>query len=196
MKISKEKRNTVVLIVLLTVGGACGIYFGLINFQKMRLADFADLNKSAEAKLAKIERSIRNADQIETDLKAASKKLAEIEEEQMASGDLYGAVVFNIKRFKLPHAKVDMPQFSPLEVKDVNLLPKFPYRQATLTVGGTAYFHDFGRFLADFENTFPYVRVLNIDLEPSPVTQNGEKEKLSFKMDIVTLIKPGAGANL
>ena len=38
---------------------------------------------------------------------------------------------------------------------DVNLLPNFPYKQATLTVAGTAHFHDLGRFLADFENQIP-----------------------------------------
>src|ERR1051326_2430139 len=108
----------------------------------------------------------------------------------MASGDLYSWMVNNIRRFKLPY-KIDLPQFSQPEVKEMTLIPKFPYKQATLTVGGTAFFHDLGKFLADFENNFPYFRVLNLDMEPMPSVMGGDKEKLTFKMDIVALIKPG-----
>jgi len=61
-------------------------------------------------------------------------------------------------------------------------------------VRGTAYYHDLGKFIADFENAFPYVRLLNLEMEPvglpSPASNPEEQEKLSFKMDIVTLIKP------
>ncbi|MEY2409955.1 MAG: hypothetical protein QOF48_2625, partial [Verrucomicrobiota bacterium] len=80
---------------------------------------------------------------------------------------------------------------------DVGLLAKFPYRAAVFHVRGTAFFHDFGRFVADFENTFPYMRIQNIDLEPSSSslgdhTNPNDKEKLSFKMEIVTLVNPNS----
>jgi hypothetical protein len=58
----------------------------------------------------------------------------------------------------------------------------------TLTVSGTAYYHDLGKFLADFENEFPHIRLVNLDIQLSPAV--GDTEKLVFKVDIVTLAKP------
>ena len=58
-------------------------------------------------------------------------------------------------------------------------------KKVTLTVAGTAYYHDLGKFLAGFENEFPHIRLLNLDVNPSPAA--GDAEKLVFKMDIVYL---------
>ena len=80
---------------------------------------------------------------------------------------------------------------------EVGLLAQFPYEAANFSVRGAAYYHDFGKFLADFENQFPYFRVQNLLLGVSgesalgaePSARVGE-EKLQFKIDIVTLIRP------
>jgi hypothetical protein len=88
---------------------------------------------------------------------------------------------------------------------DVDLLPHFPYKQLKITVSGTAFYHDLGKFIADFENAFPHMRVVNLALEPatggnSPASATsgaspGVNEKLSFKMDIVTLVKTAETQN-
>lgn len=188
-KLPKEKRDKLILVILVTVAGVAGLWFGLIQWQRDHLEVLALRKDKAQEDLLKVEKLIRNADQIEADLAVTGRKLAAAEE-NMAPGDVYLWMVQNVRRFKLPY-KVEIPQFSQPEVKEMSLLPKFPYRQATLTVGGTGYFHDFGKFLADLENEFPHFRVQNLDLEPMPTAMGGDREKLSFKMDIVTLIKPG-----
>ena len=66
------------------------------------------------------------------------------------------------------------------------MLPEFPYSQAIVTVSGSAYYYEFGKFLADLENHFPYMRVQNLNLEPGFGSNRGRKEKLSFRMEIVT----------
>jgi hypothetical protein len=112
----------------------------------------------------------------------------------MATGDLYSWTINAIRQFKQPY-KVEIPQFSQIEgPKDTTALPHFPYQQATLTIGGNAFFYDFGRFLADFENRFPFVRIENLSLEPMPATggAKAEAERLQFRLDIVTLVKPNA----
>src|ERR1035441_2306292 len=121
-------------------------------------------------------------------LATAKTTLAEAEID-IASGDLYSWVVNTLRDFKAKY-KVNIPQFNPIgPTTEVNLMPNFPYKQTTLSVAGTAHFHDFGRFLADLENQFPHVRVLNLNLElnQSPVAE--EQEMVSFKLDIVTLVK-------
>ena len=40
------------------------------------------------------------------------------------------------------------------------------------------------------ENQFPHARILNLDLDLNTGASTGEREKLSFKMEIVTLVKP------
>ena len=93
-----------------------------------------------------------------------------------------------LRQFKAGY-KVQIPQFNQLgSPMEVNLLPDFPYKQTTLTVAGTAHFHDLGRFLADLENQFPHVRLLNLSLDVNAASV--EPETLSFKVDIITLAKP------
>jgi hypothetical protein len=113
-------------------------------------------------------------------------------EELMASGDLYAWIINTVRNFKTKHPAVDIPQFSTIQVGETTLLPKFPYRQATLTVAGKAYYHDLGSFISDFENEFPYIRLQNLVLEPGSSTDGTYSEKLAFRMDIVALVKPEA----
>lgn len=190
-KLPKEKRNQLILVILIVVAGLAGIWYGLINFQQQYLQDLAERKKVAQDKLKKVELAIKNADQTETDLAAFSKKLADLEED-MGSGDLFSWIVNKQLRPFLGPYKVEIPQYSQLEVKEMNLLPKFPYKQATIRVGGKAHFYEFGKFLADFENTYPHFRVLNLEMEPTPMATDADKEKLSFSMDIIALVKPGA----
>ena len=112
-------------------------------------------------------------------------------ESDLATGDLYAWVINTLRAFKLRY-KVDVPQFSPIgPVVDMTLLPDFPYKQATLTIAGTAHFHAFGHFLADFENEFPHIRVVNLRLDANPSLAGGQEQELvSFTMEIVTLVKP------
>ena len=189
-KLSKEKRDQFILVLLLIAGGAAALWFGLINFQKGHLRQLEADKQTAQNTLDSWDRLIKNADHIEADLAVASKKLAD-QEEDMASGDLYLWLVKNIRTFKVPYKSLDIPQLGQPEVKETTLLPKFPYKQVTLTIGGTSYFHDLGKFIADFENQFPLFRVVNLEMEPAPAVAGTEREKLSFKMDVIALVKPG-----
>lgn len=191
MNLPKDKRNQFVITVGVTLGVLVGLWFGLIHFQQLKLKAIADARASADRKCAMMENAIKNAGQVEADLAESGAKLKALEA-GMASGDLYSWVINKIREFKQPY-KVEIPQFSQIDgPRDMTLLPGFPYKQATITVGGSAYFHDFGRFVADFENAFPYFRVLNLTLEPYTAMNSTDKEKLSFRMDIVVLVKPEA----
>jgi hypothetical protein len=184
MKLSKEKQRTFSLIVLAAAVAVGGLSFGLIKPQYETLANIAQKKAVARGKLQEMQNAVTRRDAVEAEKDETVRTLSELEN-GMASGDLYSWVFTTLRTFKLPY-KVDIPSFSPITVANVNLLPNFPYKQATLTLSGTAYFHDLGKFLADFENHFPHIRVLNLEIEPA----TGEREKLLFKMDIVALVKP------
>jgi len=187
-KLPKEKRNHLVLVALAALIAVAGLYFGLIRRQNESLAHLALKKDAAAKKLQVVLDAVRRADRIKADLDDARNALAGAETD-VASGDLYAWVINWLRGFKTPY-KIEIPQFSQLSAPaDVNLLPKFPYKQTTLTVAGTAHFHDLGRFLADLENQFPHVRLLNLSLDANAPSVAVEPETLSFKIDIVTLAK-------
>jgi hypothetical protein len=188
-KLSKEKRQQLILTLVGTVAVLCGLGFGLIRFQQDALKNLAEKNVAARKKLADMRDTVNNAAKYEASVTEARKKLADMETD-MASGDLYAWVINTLRTFKVPY-KVEIPQYSPIgPVTDMSLLPDFPYKQATLTVAGTAHFHDFGKFLSEFENQFPHIRVVNLKLDAVPAMgATQDQELVSFTMEIVTLVK-------
>lgn len=187
-KLPKEKRDHLILVMLLTAVALGGLGFGLIRFQYDNLKRIRDAEQDAAAKLQKMKDTINRADQIETELAEVGKALSGLEE-GMAAGDPYSWAIDLVRRFRIAH-KVDVPAISQPVVGENTLLPKFPYKQASFALSGTGYYHDVGKFIADFENQFPEIRIVNLRVSPVTGLGNEEKEKLEFKMDIVALMRP------
>lgn len=187
-KLSKEKRQQLILVALATLLIIAGFWYGIINWQKAKLQELSQSLGKAQQRLSKVQQAVRAAEKIEADLKAASLKLSAIEN-SMASGDLFSWFVLMLREFQSRY-KVDIPQISPEPPSEVNLLANFPYKQITYIVRGTAYYNELGKFLADFENQFPYMRVQNLEMQPNLSSTPGENEQLAFKLEIVTLVKP------
>lgn len=187
-KLPKEKLNRLILVGLATLIAIAGLYFVVIRSQNEHLATLEHKKADAANKLQAMVAAAKQADQIRLDLDNARKALAEAESD-IASGDLYAWVIDTLRQFK-SHYKVEIPQYSSLsDPAAVKMLPRFPYKEARLTVAGTAHFHDLGQFLADLENQFPHFRLLNLTLDVNASSQALEPETLAFKVDIVTLVK-------
>jgi len=185
MKLSKEKRNQLVLVLFGTVAVLALMWFNLIQPRYAALSQIAAAQKTAGDKLAGIQTTIKHADAIAAEMTNVTQTLSNAEGD-MASGDLYSWTYNTIRLFKAPY-QVDIPQIGHPDVGPVDLLPAFPFQQVRFTVTGTAYYHDLGKFIADFENRFPHIRVVNLELQPAQAT--GGDEKLSFKMSIIALVK-------
>jgi Tfp pilus assembly protein PilO len=188
-RLPKERRDRLILTILGTVVLLAGLYFGAINFQLSQIGGLK-AKKESDAKKAKdVEDSIHNAKKIQTDLQQQSNELASAESD-MATGDAYLWMVNLIRQFKAGY-NVDISQFSAISKPDVGLYPKFAYHQVAINIGGAAYYHDLGKFVADFENRFPHIRIQQISLEP-PGVPSGDRDKLNFRMQVVALLKPDA----
>lgn len=190
-KLSKEKKSHLALVTLVVVAVAAGLWLGLLSPQKKNIQSINTKVKELEGKVHQVESAIKSADRIEAQLSDAAARLDDLEKE-MASGDLYSWMINLMRQFKLPHKAVDIPQFSQIVEGEMTMLPRFPYRQVTLGMGGTACYHDLGNFIADFENRFPHMRIQNLDIEPASSVSADEKERLSFKMNVIALVKPHA----
>jgi Tfp pilus assembly protein PilO len=188
-KITKEKRTHLILVGLVTVGIIAGLWFGLITLEKDKIREISRKSESVQQEIIKIQKVGVEADAVADELKKATNRLDAIED-TMPSGDLFSWIVSSIRQFNIPSYKVDMPQFGAPSVDKVHMYGDFPYHQAMVAVSGSAYYYDFGKFLADLENHFPYLRIQNLSLEPGFGTSAEEHEKLTFHMEIVTLVKP------
>lgn len=192
-RLSKQKRDQLILVGLLTLMVVAVLWFFLIHAQKDQLQSLHDQKATQEAKAVQMHDKIKSNKAIEQQLTDVQRKLAD-QEQDMASGDLYASMVNTIRKFKLLY-RLDIPQFSPASsVTEVDLLPRFPYKQVRITIAGTGYYEDIGKFIADFENQYSASRILNLELTPSSVPGT-DTEKLSFRMEIVSLVASGSAAS-
>src|SRR5580765_2667586 len=183
-RLSKEKKNQLVLVLVVTLVCLGGWGFGLIRYQYSSLRALSENKVAAEKKLSVMRDSVKQTDRLAQDLTDSKKTLAEMES-AVASGDLYSWIITTIRRFRAPY-KVEIPSQSPISpITDVNLLANFPYKQTSINVTGTAHYHDLGRFVADFENQFPHIRLVNLNIDVDGGAT--EPEMLAFRMEIVTL---------
>jgi len=185
----KEKRTQFILVIFCTLAVLGVIGFALIRPQYQTLSIIHNTEGDERAKLQKIKDIIKQAGDTTTQLSNVTSNLSHAEED-LAAGDIYAWTYETIRKFKASY-RVDIPTIGQPTLGDVDVLPQFPYKQIRVTINGTAYYHELGRFIADFENTFPHIRVVNLTIEPANATEAGN-EKLSFRIDIVALVKPNS----
>ena len=188
-KLPKEKQQHLALVLVGTAAVLGALGWFVIKSQYEGLADAKNKKDTALTRHTQVEDTIKKAARVEEELATLTKTLDDTEA-GMTAGDHYSWFIGMLKQFKLGY-KVELPQISTVETENVDLLPKFPYKQATVKVEGTAYYHDLGKFIADFENKFPHIRLVNLVIEPVSTVLGGDREKLRFTMEIVALVKPG-----
>lgn len=184
-RLTKEKRDRLILVCTCTLLIMAGLWMLLVRSQQEKLKQIAAETSNVVEQIDATRRLIKQRPEFEKTYDILNEELMK-RESGMAHGDHYFWFVNMLNKSKTGY-DVDIPQISPATVGPVGLFPVFPYQAATFKVSGTAHFYKFGEFLRDFENAHPYIRVQNLDIDP----QNGS-EKISFRMDIVTLAKPAA----
>jgi hypothetical protein len=186
-RLSREKRNQLITVIFVTLTILALIGFSLIRPQYDSLSKIATARKAADTKLQSIKHAITNSAAIATEWDETNSALAYAEED-MASGDLYSWTYDTIRHFKQSY-KVEIPEVGHPTIGESDLLPSFPYKQIQFAINGTVYYHDLGKFIADYENGFPHSRMVRLVVEPAP-SPDSNSEKLSFRMEIITLVKP------
>jgi hypothetical protein len=207
-KLPKEKRDKIILVGMATVVASAAIWLLLIKTQFNTLRTTREQAVTAHGQLQRGQATLLTKAKTSEDFDAASKQLREKETAMAAPNDMYSWLIQTLNNFRSNHRGVEIPQFGPPQPSEVGVFAKFPFHAAVFNVRGTAYYHDaavfnvrgtayyhdLGKFLADFENTFPFMRVQNIELEPASEGPAGQeaREKLSFKLELLTLVKPAA----
>lgn len=186
-RLSPAKRNQLIVVILATIGLISLVYFLLINPQNGKNHALASSIGHETAQLQLYKTAIKQMEATKSALDDLTQQLNHAEED-VASGDLSAWTYDTIRRFKAGY-HVDIPSIGLPVQNDCDLIANFPYRQIRFSLTGTAYYHDLGKFVSDFENKFPHCRVLNLSADPAGNGPAGG-ERLNFRMDVVALVKP------
>ena len=188
IKMAKSKRQQLVSLVLGSAFVFAALWFGLVNTLQHSLGETDDLIARVKVETEKARRLAGLVDRFKADLTNATERLQDLEI-RMATGDVYRWAIRTIQNFAAA-ARVEIVSLDPPHEQTWGILPSVPYPAATFSMSGTAYYHEFGKFLADLENSFPHLRVLRLELEPTHFggASAEEKEKLTFKMELMILI--------
>jgi Tfp pilus assembly protein PilO len=186
-RLPPAKRNQLIVVVIATACLIGSVYFLLIGPQDENNRRLGASIGTETVRLDQIKSTIKQTDATASALADLNQQLNHAEED-IASGDLYAWTYDTIRRFKgAYHVEIANPgQPAP---GDCDLLGNFPYKQIRFSLTGTGYYHDLGKFVADFENKFPHCRVLNLSMDPAGNTAS-PGERLNFRMDIAALVKP------
>ena len=186
-RLAPDKRNKLIGVMVVTIALISLVYIYLIKRQDDQNDQLRAETKTEAARLETIKRTIKQAG--DNASKAGVKSaLLDAAEADMASGDVFAWTYDTMRQFKL-NRNVDIITMSQPVESDVDLIPSFPYKQIKFQIVGAGYYDDIGKFVADLENKFPHLRVLNLSLD-SNAAADAASEKLTFRMDIAALIKP------
>ncbi len=190
-KLPKEKRNKVIMVWMLVAMAVTAWYFVVLKWQLAVKDSARNVGEKRRMQHEDMTSMLKMKDKVTAEADEKGAALAVLES-KMISGDVFSWVNNTVREFKQGR-EVDIPQISqPNDVGDNQLLPKFPYRQVTVTVAGSGFYHDIGMFIADFENQFKFARIINLDIEPGSAANSAPEDagKLNFKLDIIFLVKP------
>ena len=196
--LSSEKKQHLIVVALGTVIALALVYVFLVSPAQGALKKLGTQITEAEKKYTEADRLRKRNDAVREEMEKLEERLGAIEA-GMVTGDpvLWIRSTENKFRSQAPY-KVEIPNFPFRGHGDMSMIPEFPYKAAAYSFSGVAYFHDLGKYLADWENQYPYMRVLSLEMTPedsgsasaSASASGGEREKLAFSFEVSALVKP------
>ncbi len=191
-KLPKDKRDKIIIVSVVTIAACAAVWFLVIGAQRESLKVALEKGQASKEQLARGEAALKTQPTVSAQFEEATRQLQQREVSMAAPNDMYSWLIQTLNNFRLGY-RVEIPQFGRELPTAVGMFSKFPYQAALFTVRGSAHYQDFGKFLADFENNFPCIRVQNIELDPvGAIAGSDNREKLNFKMELVTLVRPTA----
>lgn len=208
-KLSKEKRNQIIAIAAGALAICAALWYFVIGDQEETLRKINESTETLQTKIDKAQRLVKRRASIETDLAGLRQQIALAEAQMIPIEQLSGKkwMADRLSNFIKGRYDVTLLNLSndALTGKQYLLLPKFDYSAAAYTVEVRAFYHEFGKFLADFENSFPYMRIQSLQIWPlaTPLAATGAaadtpeellnsdaREQLHISMKVVVLFKP------
>jgi Tfp pilus assembly protein PilO len=188
-RLPPDKRNKLIMVVVGTVALIGLVYFLLIGPQQEQNRRLTNETQSEQDRLALIKKTILQANANAQKADDITQLLANTEKDEV-DGDVIVWTYETIRQFKASH-HVEINTIGQPVQSEEEMLPGFPYKQIKFLIVGTGFYHDIGKFIADLENQFPHIRVLNLSID-SVAVQDTTPEKLTFRMEVAALLKPNS----
>jgi Tfp pilus assembly protein PilO len=194
-KLSKDKRDKLILICIAAAGIIAVLYFFVLTDMQDEYATLGTRLISMRDKVSKSERLLKRQNDLNAQLEVARKALNERQAVMPRPGEdhVWFMKIMEERRSKF---NLDIGDIRNPEAWDAGVLPKFPFKAVAFNVSLIGGYTDFGRFLADFENTYPYMRVqlMNVSPDvpqapPGTAQAGGEDRRLRFNFRVISLIK-------
>ncbi|MEQ2009069.1 MAG: hypothetical protein ABMA26_19995, partial [Limisphaerales bacterium] len=162
--LSAEKKQHLIAVGMGTAMALAALWFLLISPAQEALKKLGTQITEAEKKYTDADRLVKRTQAVHDDYDRLNDHLSAIEAGMAASGELVQWIRSVELKFRTqaPY-KVEIPNLPFRGQGEMTMIPEFPYKAATYSFSGTAYYHDLGKYLADWENQFPYMRVLSLD---------------------------------
>lgn len=197
MPLTKEKKERLILVGVVTLMAGAAIYYGLVGTAKTQLAKQSINLAKAKQDLEIARIAVKNWDRFQADLTAVSNSLQSIEAKMVSAEDPLSWAYALLKEMSKDHPKVTiMPEGKPsLSVPGMGLPSGFSYTNAVFGMKGEAAYEDLGEFLADFENRFPYFHIQDLTVYTGARGGDGETGRrkageVTFTMKLVALLRP------
>lgn len=195
-KLSKEKRDRLILVAAVTAIVIVSLWFLIIGQQRDTLAEIDGKSQKLSSSITKAEGVIKTGAEVEKRLSERLEAL-KLKESEMAPEDDPYAWMLDIMTHscqgRIAGWQLDKPEF-----QNSLLLPDSSYRSAVFHFKGSGFFNVVGKFIADFENAHRLFQIRNLTLTPAssmPMVRSGavaagDEETLSVDFYIVTPVRP------
>lgn len=194
-KLSKDKRDKLILTIIAVVGIIAVVYFFVLTDMKDEHATLGTKIISTRDRIDKAERVIKRQATFNEEMAALKASLNTRQAAMPRPGEDH-VWFLKIMEDRRGTYNLDINEIRNPEAWDPGVLPNFPFKGVSFNVTLVGGYTDFGRFLADFENEFPYMRVqlMNVtpDAQPGPPGQPQVAQdtgKLRFNFRVISLIK-------
>ncbi|MGZ4962286.1 MAG: hypothetical protein ACXWDN_06130 [Limisphaerales bacterium] len=183
-----------IMVVVGTLAIMGALIFFVVDAQNADLKRTKLKTDTVREKLLRADKLSRTEADLQARVQKVSKELSMREVLLAPDHDTYAWLLQTLTQFLSSHrgAGITPAGISQPDIGEATMIPKFPYKTATFHVKGNGHFHDVGRFIADLETDFPYVRVQNIEMSRAATggTGGGDVEQLGVSFDLVMLMQP------
>ena len=207
-KLSKDKRDKLMLICIMAIGVLAVLYYLVIVDQRDELNALAGKIAQMQSKRDSSTKTAKRQADFQTNLDGQKKILVGKQAEMPRAGE--GILWFNtLMEERRVQYNLDIQEIKqPEQPVDPGVLPRFDFKGVSFMVTMTGVYADFGRFLADFENRYPYMRIQLQNITPvarsipgasaagpgadasrASSSSSDEPIKLRFDFKVISLIK-------
>jgi Tfp pilus assembly protein PilO len=192
IKINKAQKQQLIAVGVGAVAVMTALWYFVVRAQHDELAATIKNCDTMRVKLKDEHEMVYQAEQIALDLTNCLEKLHQREAGFAPEHEPYSWMRGVMDRFYLPpngrhpYKTVSNIDFKQPEITDKGgIIAAFPYKWARFHITGEGRYHDFGKFIADFENAFPCFRIQDLDISASLTGIRTDPYTLSFSFDII-----------